>query len=1476
MSNTIDEKVVEMRFDNRQFEQNVSTTMSTLDKLKQKLHLDGATKGLENIDAAARKVDMMPLADSVQTVGLKFNWLHTYADQTMRRITDSVNHTAKKIASALTIDPIKTGFSEYETKINSIQTIMSNTASKGTTMEDVTRVIGELNTYADKTIYNFAEMTRNIGTFTAAGVGLEESAAAIQGIANLAASSGSTSQQASTAMYQLSQALASGTVKLMDWNSVVNAGMGGEKFQDALKATAKEHGVAIDDIIAKNGSFRESLQEGWLSADILNETLQKFTVEGAKEYADSMVKSGKYTQEQADALIKEAQAMEDAATKVKTFTQLWDTLKESAQSGWSQSWEIIVGDFEEAKELLTQVSDVIGGMIGASADARNEMLQDWKTLGGRTELIEAIRNAFEGVISIVKPIKEAFREIFPPMTGEKLLAFTTGLKNLTAKLKIGDGAADKLKRTFKGLFAIVDIVKQVLGGLFKIVGSLFGGVGELGGGILTVTAKIGDFLVGLNNTIKRVGVVNKVVEWFRSLLGKLGDALSGIGGSSKSMKQDVSDAFSSMGEALESCGLFKFLTSVWNLIVAVGSIVKTVLGKLLGGLLNRLGNFEFKDLLDLLNALSVGAIAVGITKLIKGITGIFDSVGSFKESIFGIFDSVTDTFGALQSQLKAGTLMKIATAIALLVAALILLSTIDGASLASALGAITALFTELMVAMTVLSKLDAGGLGLLKTSFAISKLATSLLILSVALSIMGSLSLKEMGVALLGMTGGLMALVIAVHLLPESKVGSAAKAIKKLSTALLILSVAIKIMSTMSWEEMGVGLVTMATSLAVLVAAVNLLPKDTKKKVKGLFSLALALVLLASAIKIMSTMSWGEMAVGLVAMAAGLGLMVAAVNLLPKSTGLKVLGILSLAAAMVILAAALKIMATMSWEDVAISLVALAGSLIILAVAMNAMMTALPGAAAMLVVAPALVLLAAALKILGTMSLGEIVLAVIALGGALAVLAVAMNAMMLALPGAAAMLVVAAALAIFVPALLLLGSASIGTIATGLLALVATFAILGAAGILLLPLTPIILALSAAILLLGVGCLAAGAGILLLATGLSMLVSTGASVVSVVIGLAAELINLIPDLMTKVGEGVVALIQVMIDALPVIGTLITGLVVTLCDVLIKCVPKLIETLGVLLDALLEFIVEYIPKIVVAGMKLIIGLLEGIAANIPKIAKAGADIIIAFLRAMGVQIPRVVDAGMKMVIDLINGMANALRNNGPKFREALKNLVDAAFDAIGLGKVIDTGKRIMDGLVQGIKNGAKKVKDTLISTVKNAWNSVLDFLGINSPSRLAAEAGMGIDEGLAKGLREYSSLVDKEALGVGETAMDSLGKSIGDATSKVGGGIDLQPTIRPVLDLSEVRAGAATIGSMLNSNATVGATATAGAINASMNGRVQNGGNDDIISAIDKLRKDIAGMNTTTYQINGITYNADADVEEAFRTLTRAARVERRV
>ena len=464
MNETIDSKVLEMRFDNKQFEAGVSTSMSTLDKLKSKLNLTASSKSLDDLGKAAKKCDMSGLGAGVETLQTKFSALQVIGVTALANITNSAVNAGKRVVKALTIDPVKTGLQEYETQLNAVQTILANTQKEGTTVKDVNKALDELNEYADLTIYNFTEMTRNIGTFTAAGVKLETSVNAIQGIANLAAVSGSTSQQASVAMYQLSQALAAGTIKLMDWNSVVNAGMGGQVFQDALKETSRELKTGADEAIKAKGSFRESLQTGWLTAEVLTETLKKFTTSGANEYVAKYTglskkavaaaleeakarygeanaidkasealakKSGKNKKEIKD-ILQFAKTAEDAATKVKTFTQLWDVLKEAAQSGWSQTWRIIIGDFEEAKELFTPLSNYLTGIIDKMSDARNNLLEGAFGMG--------FDKLGKNLSKVFAPIKNV----------------TNGVKNLK-------GNVDNITKSLKSLNTIVD---DVLAGKF--------------------------------------------------------------------------------------------------------------------------------------------------------------------------------------------------------------------------------------------------------------------------------------------------------------------------------------------------------------------------------------------------------------------------------------------------------------------------------------------------------------------------------------------------------------------------------------------------------------------------------------------------------------------------------------------------------------------------------------------------------------------------------------------------------------------------------------------------------------------------------------------------------------------------------------------------------------------------------------------------------------------------------------------------
>ena len=1349
MSRTIDSRVVEMQFDNTQFESNVKTSMSTLEKLKQSLNLTGASKGLENVGTAAKNVNMSGLSGAVETVRIRFSALEVMAVTALANITNSAINAGKKIVSALTIDPLRSGLEEYETKINAIQTIISNTASKGTTMKDVTQVLDELNTYADKTIYNFAEMTRNIGTFTAAGVGLKDSAKAIQGIANLAAVSGSNSQQASTAMYQLSQALATGTVKLMDWNSVVNAGMGGEKFQEALKQTAREHGVAVDQIIKKNGSFRDSLQTGWLSANILNETLNKFTVDGATNYAKSMMESGKWTRKQADALIAEAQAMEDAATKVKTFTQLWDTLKESVQSGWAKSWEIIIGDFEEAKGLFTELSDVLGGFINDSADARNKMLQEWKDLGGRSVLIDAFRNSFEALGKVIKPIREAFRDIFPPMTGEKLLALTKGLKEFTEKLKIGNETADKLKRTFAGLFAVLDLVKDAFGFVFNVAGqvfSLFGG--PTVGGILGVTAGLGDFLVKINETVKKSDVFKNAFDDIKNTLttiaDKIKDAIERIKeafGGFKSIDTGPIDEFSSkveksfspftriaqiFGAAFEA--IVKVIEWAAPIVTKLGSIVAKGLGALADKVSYAVEHMEFNEILDIINTGLFGAILFGIKKFINSLTDITSGAGGFLEGITNILDGVRGALEAYQSNLKAKTLLTIASAIGILAAALVVLSLIDSEKLSTSLMAITVLFAELALAMITIQKV-LGGTKMTRVSIQMIAMATAILILSSAMKNIASLDWGGVAKGTVGIAALAAVLVIAANSLDKSsgRLIKGSTGLIAFAAAILILSKAVESMSALSWEELAKGLTGLTIILAEVVAITHLMG-DSKRMIStgiGMIALGAAMLIFAEAVESMGQLSWEEIGKGLVTIAGALTAITIAMNLLPKGMINKATGMVVMGTALLIIGEAVGKMGSLSWGEIARGLTTLAGALAAITLALNFMPQGMIAKATGLIgVAAALTILVKPLREMGSMSWEEIAKGLVTLAGSMTILAVALNVMQKAIPGAVAMMIIAPALAIMAGVLGKLGRMPLSEIGTGLLSLAGVFVVLGAAALILKPLVPTIIGLGAAIALLGVGVAAVGVGVLAFATGLSTLSVSATAAAGAIVIIGSAILSLIPIFFEKIGEGLIALGNVIINGAPIIKDAFLVLLTSALEAFTEAVPMIVEAMLALLISLLDALVKYTPDIVERVFDFLIGILNAIAKKLPKLIQAGVDVLMAFFSGVidalsgidvevllkgiaGIGLLSAIMIALAAVATLIPGAMIGVLGMGVVIAELA--LVLAAIGALaqipGLKWLMDEGAEIMQGIGNAIGSFIGGIVGGFMSGVSSSFPKI---------------------------------------------------------------------------------------------------------------------------------------------------------------------------
>ena len=989
MGKTIDERVVSMGFENRDFESNAKTSIGTLEKLKQSLKLEGATKGLEEVSSGMKSLNFSPLAEGIGLVQSKFSALEIAGVTALVRITDAAITAGKNMVSALTIDPIKTGFEEYETQVNAVQTILANTASKGANLQDVNRALDELNTYADKTIYNFTEMTRNIGTFTAAGVSLDKSVTSIKGIANLAAVSGSTSQQASTAMYQLSQALAAGKVQLMDWNSVVNAGMGGEVFQNALKRTAKQMGTNVDALIAKEGSFRESLtKHAWLTADVLTETLTQLS--GAYTESDLIAKG--YTEDQAKEITMLAETAVNAATKVKTFTQLWDTLKEAAQSGWTQSWKIMVGDFEEAKTLLTSISDGVGDVINSSSDARNKMLSEglstgWKQIldqgindsnafkesiksvakehgvavdeliessgsfesslssgwvtadilsesisklteevsglsdedlknrgytiesvhaleklnekvkdgsinleefakrmsrqSGRQNMIEGFSNAIQSLGLIMKTFQESFKEFFPSITGEQLYNLTVAFKNFTATLKPSEETLEKLKLTFRGFFAALDLVRYGMVQLLKPFGEMLGGnlLSNLAHKFLDITAAMGKFFVELNHSVK----ANNSFGYIQDVLSNILKSISGVVDGFIGMGGGVKNGFSKVGHAIG--GALNFIKNLLTPLVEwfrVNLTVQNLFAGIVGGSIY--GIFKgFK------NASSTFA------ESLEAITERFKGFGFKKEGL----NDIKETLGTLQDSLKSFSqgikvvsLVAIAASVTLLVSAIERLAKLRPDEIASGIVSISAMMTALNLSFKSLAKSMSafGSSRLISAGVTLMLMAQAIKMLSKAVQDFGQMEWEQLVKGLGGVAVSIAALVKGLSVIKDSKISiSTSLSLIALAKACKMLADATQQFAGMSWEDLARGLTGMGGALTELVAATTILGKfsggGSLKGASTVYILSVSLGSIAKGLQQLGSMSWDSIGKGLAAMTGALAELVASAVILGKFSG---------------------------------------------------------------------------------------------------------------------------------------------------------------------------------------------------------------------------------------------------------------------------------------------------------------------------------------------------------------------------------------------------------------------------------------------------------------------------------------------------------------------------------------------------------------------------------------------------------------
>lgn len=1236
MSRSVDERIVEMRFDNQQFERNVQTTMGTLDKLKQSLKLDGASKGLDDVNKAAKGVSLDGIAAGVEALQKRFSTFGIIGMQVIQNLTNSVMGFAKNTLGFLT-DSIINGGKRRAMNIENAHFQLQGLLKDE---EKVQAVMKDAMDSVDGTAYAYDEAAKAASQFAASGMEAgEQMQSSLRAITGVAAMTNSEYEDISRVfttvagngrlmgdqLLQLSSRGLNAAATIKDYFNGVNDGS--IEASESVTAAIKELTGGLE---TTEGDIREFVSGGKISFEMFASAMDDAFGEHAKKANETF--TGAMSNVKAALARIGAEFISPLIVQNGPLVQFFNALRERVN---------------DVKANIGPLAKLFTDSVSSMADAATKYLQKLdltKHFEAFYNVVDGLQNVLKGIGTILKPIGQAFRDIFPPVTMDAVVKFTENFKNLTANFKLSDTASANLRSTFKGLFAVVDIVAQAIGALVKLFLPATAGLVDLGGGILGVTGKFGEWLASIDEAIKKNELFTKAVQKVHDTVGpifsKIGDMIKGaiqtikdfanthFKGPDTSGLENFTEKLKTRLEPLKKVGevikaIFGGIVNVFKAaaptLAKVGGTIVDTIGKVCDGILKALSGGGFDTITDLLNGGMMVGIGVGISKFISNLTKMENVVGNTINKWGGIGAGIQTTInkakGALadlQATLKADVLKKIAVSIAILAASLLVLSMIDSDKLGGALASVSILFGELTAVMAIMNKskmFEGANLkGMNQAESAMIKMSVAILILASALKKIADIDSDKLAGALVGVTVLIGELVAASLVLSKwgGKVETSAVGMILFAEAINILAKAVGKLAELDTDALTRGLVGVGVLMGELAAFMVAARFGNFKVTQGLaiIELAAALLILEKAVDGFGSMKIEVIKQGLI----GVGVILAEVaafsviagkakHINSTATSLVIIG-----AAMLIFGKAIQDIGSLPMETIGKGLLGIAGALAAVTVAVNFMPKNMIGIGLGLIeVAAGLKIIVSALQTAGGMSWEEVGKGMVVLAGSMTILAVALNFMKGTLGAAAAILVVSAALAVLTPVLKSLGSMSLAEIGKALLVLAGAFTVLGIAGAVLGPLVPAILGLSAAIALLGVGALACGAGILALATGLSALAVSGVAGVTALVA-ALEIL-------------IVGVLNIIANSAKAIANAVKAIVLAIVDVIVSCAPAIAEGVLTLVEEVLASLAAHAPAIVTYLMDFLIGVINALAEKLPELIQAAVNLIGAFFQGV---------------------------------------------------------------------------------------------------------------------------------------------------------------------------------------------------------------------------------------------------------------------
>lgn len=775
MSQEVDSRVVEMRFDNANFEKNTRKTIASVDRLMEKLQFKGAEKGLEKLNAAAKDVDFGPMDESLTVLERHFSAFEIVTATALVNITNKFVNAGEKLVKSLSVDQVMSGWDKYTEKTGNVQTIMNAT---GKSIDQVNGYLNKLMWYSDETSYSFNEMTSALSQMTAAGGRIDKMIPMIMGIANATADAGKIGFAFQSTIRNLTQSYSAGHLQLQDWKSLNLMGTATKALKQELIDTAVELGVIKEGEVTI-ASFESSLQKKWANTEVMEKTFAKYASMMEAAYELTQKNPGMTSSEALEQLkgqygeLAERAAL--AAQQATSFAQAIDSAKDAVSSKWMAVFETIFGNKEEATDTWTELANRLYDIFVPPIEALNDRMKEgldsgWQQMrdafgdqadayttvleklalakgavteeaieeegsfakalqkgkvdaellttslsdtiktyaelletmdeadprypyiqkdyeaflklndavadgsldlaqyakgltevSGREHLFNSVWNIWDAIGKVAGSIHDAFAEIFPPTSGEQIHSIAEGLDVMTKKLIITDETAENLKKTFKGVFAVVKVPLTAMTTLAKTGARAFGVLADIsrpvGAVLLEVAGNMGSFVSEMQSTLLGSGTLGEKLDAIAKSARKLLNPLTTLDGVlKKSIGEKLTEARKEISKWADSLpdGVREGVHTLLGILEGLGAGTLTVAG-VVGGALSGLKKSAVKALE------TVGSVITGQSRKLSGYKDVLTSlpaivgaaVSAFAEEFKGAAGNVESAASRVYEPMKA-------------------------------------------------------------------------------------------------------------------------------------------------------------------------------------------------------------------------------------------------------------------------------------------------------------------------------------------------------------------------------------------------------------------------------------------------------------------------------------------------------------------------------------------------------------------------------------------------------------------------------------------------------------------------------------------------------------------------------------------------------------------------------------------------------------------------------------------------------